>query len=113
MRDEKYRRGPSSARVIWQALSQTPCLPAMSGHTTPYTCACMLWHAGHMSGNGSLSFPDGLSYEGRFVESRMEGHGVFVWPGGERYEGGVLAGLRHGHGGYSANDGTVFVRAHA
>lgn len=40
-----------------------------------------------MNGRGTLSWPDGKSYEGEFVDDKRDGAGLFKWGDGKVYEG--------------------------
>ena len=45
-----------------------------------------------MHGRGTLTQPNGITYEGEMVRDKREGHGVYKWPDGRYYEGGWLKG---------------------
>ena len=58
------------------------------------------------SGQASMTWPDGASYDGELVECRMHGLGKFVFSTGDIYEGSWKNGCRHG-------TGTMFSWSHA
>lgn len=53
---------------------------------------------GKLNGRGTMSWPDGCTYEGVFVNNMLCGSGVYTWKFGSTYEGEVNNGLRHGSG---------------
>ena len=40
------------------------------------------WKRNMKNGRGKLTFDDGRSYEGQFVDDLFEGEGTFKWPDG-------------------------------
>lgn len=40
-----------------------------------------------MDGQGILTWKDGKSYEGNFVNDKREGQGTFIWSDGRKYIG--------------------------
>eukprot|EP00041_Stephanoeca_diplocostata_P019503 m.421790 g.421790 ORF g.421790 m.421790 type:complete len:86 (-) comp21320_c0_seq16:325-582(-) len=49
-------------------------------------------------GKGTLTYADGRSYVGDWVNGRMEGEGVETWPDGANYVGSFANNRRNGHG---------------
>lgn len=47
-----------------------------------------------------FKWPNGDSYEGKYLNKDRTGKGIYIWPNGERYTGDFLAGKRHGVGAY-------------
>jgi len=56
--------------------------------------------AGKLSREGRFSTPDGLQYQGTFLEDQFEGEGTLTLPNGERYVGHFEHGKRSGAGRY-------------
>jgi len=74
---------------------------------------CDLPEFGHFVGefedaspkNGRILFPDGIKYEGDFLDWKPNGKGRQIFPDGEKYEGGFKDGLYHGGGTYFRKNG--------
>jgi len=64
--------------------------------------------AGQYEGWGSMSWPDGSSYEGNFKNGKFEGNGSMIWADNDTYEGQFVAGKKEGHGTYRWADGDVY-----
>lgn len=47
-----------------------------------------------------FKWPNGDSYEGKYLNKERTGKGIYIWPNGERYTGDFMAGKRHGIGVY-------------
>ena len=60
------------------------------------------------SGVGTLTWPDGVMYEGDFVGGKLLGKGTYRWPDGSVYSGGILNGKREGEGKFESSGGQVF-----
>eukprot|EP00438_Fugacium_kawagutii_P014256 Skav215741 [mRNA] locus=scaffold106:1906:3432:- [translate_table: standard] len=107
------RAGLSGGEPAWQLCT--------CGHRRVYTGA---WQKGHMSGNGTMTWPDGMGpepavpgskYEGEYKNDFRHGHGTLIWPDGPETQrvAGVenaetrvqwfMGVLRHGH--------TIFLKA--
>jgi len=56
--------------------------------------------------NGRIMFPDGIQYEGEFLDWKPNGRGRQIFPDGEKYEGEFKDGQYHGGGTYFRKDGT-------
>ena len=50
------------------------------------------------NGQGSMTWPDGSSYEGGFVNDMLDGHGILNWSDGTTYNGEYEENLRSGFG---------------
>ena len=59
-------------------------------------------------GVGTLTWPDGVMYEGDFVGGKLLGKGTYRWPDGSVYSGGILNGKREGEGKFESSGGQVF-----
>jgi len=51
-----------------------------------------------MDGHGTLTWPDGQTYEGEFSQDKRNGHGLLTWPSGKSYNGQWAEGRQHGFG---------------
>ena len=60
------------------------------------------------SGKGSITWPNGDSYEGEFVSDKLSGNGVYTFQSGDVYEGEFVEGKKHGKGKYTAFDGSYY-----
>lgn len=60
------------------------------------------------SGQGSITWPNGDSYEGDFVSDKLSGNGVYTFQSGDVYEGEFVEGKKHGKGKYTAFDGSYY-----
>lgn len=60
------------------------------------------------SGQGSITWPNGDSYEGDFVSDKLSGNGVYTFHSGDVYEGEFVEGKKHGKGKYTAFDGSYY-----
>ena len=60
------------------------------------------------SGQGSITWPNGDSYEGDFVSDKLSGNGVNTFQSGDVYEGEFVEGKKHGKGKYTAFDGSYY-----
>jgi hypothetical protein len=49
-------------------------------------------------GTGKMTYKNGNSYEGDWVDDYRHGKGVFTWPDGSRYEGNFTSGRMGGEG---------------
>ena len=58
-----------------------------------------------LDGHGVETSPEGVRYEGEWLDGKYHGHGVYTFMG-TRYEGGWSAGERHGLGVETRSDGT-------
>ena len=58
-----------------------------------------------MEGYGVFTWPDGMKYEGNYVEDKKDGQGVMTWPDGRRYQGNWKNGLQDGVGKYTSARG--------
>lgn len=47
-------------------------------------------------GHGRLLTPDGVLYEGDFVDDVKEGNGTLLWKNGQHYQGHFSNGQMHG-----------------
>ena len=54
--------------------------------------------ADRRQGDGRLTLPDGMVYEGAWTEGRIEGQGRLLQPSGDVYEGAFVNGQRDGEG---------------
>jgi len=54
--------------------------------------------AGQLHGKGVLTWADGESYDGEFIQGQRTGKGVYISQGGDRYEGSFTEGKRDGQG---------------
>lgn len=45
-----------------------------------------------------MLFPDGSSYEGKWMNGKMQGFGKYTWENGDYYEGNYHNGLKYGEG---------------
>ncbi len=61
-----------------------------------------------LTGNATYLTPDGMHYQGSFVDGLPEGEGEQRLPDGERYLGEWLAGQRHGQGQLWLADGSHY-----
>ncbi|BAP54997.1 hypothetical protein THII_0700 [Thioploca ingrica] len=52
-----------------------------------------------------FKWPNGDSYEGKYLNKERTGKGIYIWPNGERYTGDFMAGKRHGIGAYVWSNG--------
>src|SRR5262249_40743169 len=55
-------------------------------------------HRGALSGQGTLTMPNGARYAGQWVAGKQEGKGIQTMPDGSRYEGDWKNGMPEGHG---------------
>ena len=60
------------------------------------------------SGQGSITWKNGDSYEGEFVSDKLSGNGVYTFQSGDVYEGEFVDGKKHGKGKYTAFDGSYY-----
>ena len=60
------------------------------------------------SGQGSITWPNGDSYEGDFVSDKLSGNCVYTFQSGDVYEGEFVEGKKHGKGKYTAFDGSYY-----
>ena len=60
------------------------------------------------SGQGSITWPNGDSYDGDFVSDKLSGNGVYTFQSGDVYEGEFVEGKKHGKGKYTAFDGSYY-----
>jgi hypothetical protein len=65
------------------------------------------WVDGHMSGKGSVLWPNGNTYNGEFKNSIIEGQGVFKFSNGDIYEGSFKDGKFHSQGTLTLTIGIV------
>ena len=59
-------------------------------------------------GVGTLTWPDGVVYEGDFFAGNLSGKGTYRWPDGSIYSGGILNGKREGDGKFESSGGQVY-----
>ena len=60
-------------------------------------------------GNGKMTFVNGDTYEGEYVEGKRRGHGVYKWKAtNSRYVGEFLDNLKHGEGEMVYPDGSRY-----
>jgi hypothetical protein len=45
-----------------------------------------------------MTYNDGRSYKGSWLNDQMHGYGEFNWPGGKNYKGMYEKDLKHGQG---------------
>ncbi|MEH0155452.1 hypothetical protein V6R21_14995 [Limibacter armeniacum] len=64
------------------------------------------WNNDKMQGRGKITYPDGSSYEGNFLDGIRSGFGIFTWANGDEYQGGFKDGKMHGRGILTQKDGT-------
>ena len=60
------------------------------------------------SGQGSITWRNGDSYEGDFLADKLSGSGVYTFKSGDVYEGDFLDGKKHGRGKYTSFDGSYY-----
>jgi hypothetical protein len=60
------------------------------------------------TGNGSITLPNGDTYEGDFLEDSLTGYGKFTFAGGDVYEGELQNGKKEGKGKYTSADGSIY-----
>lgn len=53
---------------------------------------------GKASGKGKATYQDGSTYVGDFVNGKMEGRGIFLYANGNTYNGGWLGNVKSGQG---------------
>mmetsp|Transcript_4599 Transcript_4599/g.7800 ORF Transcript_4599/g.7800 Transcript_4599/m.7800 type:complete len:82 (+) Transcript_4599:543-788(+) len=53
-----------------------------------------------MHGMGIYKYPDGVEYQGSYVDDKKQGYGFYFWTDGRRYEGWWYKGKQHGVGLY-------------
>eukprot|EP00928_Gymnodinium_smaydae_P029555 TRINITY_DN22222_c0_g1_i1.p1 TRINITY_DN22222_c0_g1~~TRINITY_DN22222_c0_g1_i1.p1 ORF type:complete len:239 (+),score=45.23 TRINITY_DN22222_c0_g1_i1:106-717(+) len=58
--------------------------------------------------SGSITLPDGATYEGQLVNGKRHGYGRWESVDGETYEGEYVDDLQHGKGVLKWNDGRVY-----
>ena len=64
--------------------------------------------SGNRRGKGKMTYVDGNSYEGGFVDDKYhDDRGVYRWADGDEYEGPFRNGERHGAGIFRSPDGAV------
>ncbi|KAG5867761.1 hypothetical protein JTB14_013837 [Gonioctena quinquepunctata] len=61
---------------------------------------------GKRQGEGHISFPNGVRYDGSFEDGAFHGRGVLTFPDGAKYEGEFSKGWFHGYGVFWRADGT-------
>ena len=59
-------------------------------------------------GVGTLTWPDGVVYEGDFNGGNLIGKGTYRWPDGSTYTGGILNGKREGDGKFECSGGQLY-----
>ena len=64
---------------------------------------------GKMTGKGAMRFKNKDFYEGDFVDGKQTGKGIFMHSDGEIYKGDFLNDLYHGKGDYRSQDGETYV----
>eukprot|EP00929_Paragymnodinium_shiwhaense_P111975 TRINITY_DN80220_c0_g1_i1.p1 TRINITY_DN80220_c0_g1~~TRINITY_DN80220_c0_g1_i1.p1 ORF type:complete len:1264 (-),score=271.42 TRINITY_DN80220_c0_g1_i1:176-3967(-) len=60
-------------------------------------------------GRGTVTYPDGSSYEGEFAQHWRHGRGTLTLPDGSYYMGEWTRNMRHGKGAEYLSDGTVYL----
>jgi hypothetical protein len=55
--------------------------------------------------SGSLTWPDGVEYEGESIANRPDGMGTMTWPNGDVHVGQWRNGVRAGYGTLVSKDG--------
>ncbi|WP_416898857.1 MAG: MORN repeat-containing protein [Minwuia sp.] len=58
------------------------------------------------TGHRSVTYDDGVTYDGGWLNGKFHGHGIITWPNGDRYEGGFLDNKKHGTGVYIWGSGS-------
>ncbi|MFT4667565.1 MAG: hypothetical protein ACI9XB_004537 [Gammaproteobacteria bacterium] len=58
---------------------------------------------------GSCTWSDGSSYEGKFMNGLPNGYGEQSWPDGSYYEGNFAEGFRHGKGAQLLDNGDQYI----
>ena len=61
------------------------------------------------TGRAELTWPDGRTYRGDWLNGQPHGQGEDILPDGEHYDGDWRQGRRHGHGRLTLRDGSSFV----
>lgn len=64
--------------------------------------------SGRLTGHGKLTFSNGQTEDGEFVDGAMNGLGHVTWANGARYEGELVDGKASGFGIYTTSDGRVY-----
>jgi hypothetical protein len=65
--------------------------------------------SGRISGEGSVKFTDGRTYDGSLVNGVKSGTGTYVWADGQRYVGFWANDLPNGRGEWTSKDGERYV----
>jgi hypothetical protein len=60
------------------------------------------------TGKGSITLPNGDTYEGDFLEDSLTGYGKFTFAGGDVYEGELQNGKKEGKGKYTSAEGSIY-----
>lgn len=60
------------------------------------------------TGKGSITWPNGDSYEGDFLSDKLSGSGIYTFKSGDVYEGEFLDGKKNGKGKYTSFDGSYY-----
>jgi len=63
------------------------------------------WKDDIMQGEGTLTFTDGSSYTGAFLDGQFTGQGKYKWPSGAVYSGLWRFNRMHGEGVYTDTSG--------
>jgi len=66
------------------------------------------WVHGTMSGDGQMTWPDGVLYVGEWMNGVRNGTGRLTWPDGSSYQGQFINGCVEGHGRKTMPDGSWF-----
>jgi hypothetical protein len=66
------------------------------------------WAQGQKDGDGTLRYPSGGLYVGRFENDTQHGHGAKSWSNGDSYVGEWVNGRITGLGRFRYSDGAVF-----
>lgn len=66
------------------------------------------WIGGVRTGDGSYNEPNGLRYEGHFIDGHFHGKGSAWYADGSRYEGDWVEGRREGEGTFTDADNTRY-----
>jgi hypothetical protein len=57
-----------------------------------------------------MTYANGDSYQGNFIDGRKEGNGVYTWANGDIYEGTFIKNVKHGKGIFRPADSLNFLQ---
>lgn len=66
------------------------------------------FRGGKKNGMGKLTFPNGDTYTGQWLEGERHGHGIYIWKSGAKYEGEYSKNQRNGIGTFTFADGKIY-----